>query len=210
MTSLPDELTAKRLVELIDYRNIILDRDSCSVFLSRKGMRIGFGGIGKGYAAEMAKTLLINEGVKSGIVNASGDLAVWGRQANGSPWTIGIADPEIASLPFSFLELKNGAIATSGNYEKYILINGRKFSHTINPKTGYPITGIKSVTIITKNAELADAMTTPVMVMGIKAGINMINQLPGIECIIIDDTNRIHKSKNINFEHTTSQERGRL
>ncbi len=92
------------------------------------------------------------------------------------------------------------AVATSGNYEKYVKINGKKYSHTINPKTGLPVTGIKSVTIISPNAEIADAMATPVTIMGIKAGINLINQIKHLSCIIIDDNNKIYSSKNINFQ----------
>ena len=200
MTSLPDEATARSMIKLIDYRNVILNADECTVMLKEKGMRIGFGGIGKGYAAEMAKNLLKKEGVKSGIVNASGDLATWGTQANGKPWTIGIANPDHAHLPFSYINITDMAIATSGNYEKYVSINGKKYSHTINPKTGLPVSGIKSVTIICPNAEIADAMATPVTIMGVKAGINLINQVQHLACIIIDDNNKIYSSKNIHLQ----------
>ncbi len=120
MDSLPDETTATQMVRLINYRNVILNENDCSVMLKEKGMRIGFGGIGKGYAAEMAKALLKKEGVESGIVNASGDLTVWGYQPNNKPWTIGIANPDNAHLPFSYMNLTDMAVATSGNYEKYI------------------------------------------------------------------------------------------
>jgi len=89
------------------------------------------------------------------------------------------------------------AIATSGNYEKYVEIDGKKYSHTIDPKTGLPVSGIKSATIIAPNAELADALATPVMVMGITAGLHLINQLPGISCIIISDHNKVFTSDNI-------------
>jgi FAD:protein FMN transferase len=168
--------------------------------LKEKGMRIGFGGIGKGYAAEMAKGLLIENGVESGIVNASGDLTAWGLQANKQPWTIGIASPDNAKVPFSYMNISNFAVATSGNYEKYVMIGGEKYSHTIDPKTGLPVKGIKSVTIISPNAEIADAMATPVTIMGIKAGMNMVNQINNLECIIIDDHDKIHCSKNINLQ----------
>ena len=200
MTALPDPNTAKSMVRLINYRNVILHKDDCSVMLKEKGMRIGFGGIGKGYAAEMAKALLKKESVHSGIVNASGDLTAWGHQPNGEPWTIGIANPDNATLPFSYMNITDMAVATSGNYEKFIIINGSKYSHTINPKTGLPVTGIKSVTIISPNAEIADAMATPVTIMGVKAGLNLINQIQHIECIIIDDDNKIFSSKNINLQ----------
>ena len=199
MTSLPDAQTAKTLVRLINYRNVILDEKNCSVFLKEKGMRIGFGGIGKGYAAEKAKSLLQQKGVKSGIINAAGDLTAWGHQPNGKPWTIGIADPDTKRQAFSFLEITNTSIATSGNYEKFVLIDGKKYSHTIDPKTGLPVRGIKSVTIICPNAEIADAMATPVMIMGIKTGLDMLNQIKGIAGIVIDDNDKIYTTKNINL-----------
>lgn len=163
-------------------------------------MRIGFGGIGKGYAAEMAKRLLQKKGIESGVVNAAGDLTAWGFQVDGKPWTIGIANPGAVQHPFSYLNITNTSVATSGNYEKFIIVNGKKYSHTIDPKTGLPVTGIKSVTIISPNAEIADAMATPVMVMGIKVGLDMINQIKGLACIIIDDNNDIYTSKSINVK----------
>ncbi|MEO8404223.1 MAG: FAD:protein FMN transferase [Chitinophagaceae bacterium] len=200
MTSLPDKNTAARMVRLINYNNVILDAASCTVFLKEKGMRIGFGGIGKGYAAEKAKAILVNKGVSSGIVNAAGDLTAWGYQPGGKPWTIGIADPNAARNSFSYLDITNTSIATSGNYEKFILVDGKKYSHTIDPKTGMPVRGIKSVTIICPNAEIADAMATPVMIMGIKVGLDMINQINGLNCIIVDENDTIHTSKNIHLK----------
>lgn len=198
MKSLPSVEIAKKSVRLINYNNIILDEKNTTVFLKEKGMRIGFGGIGKGYAAEMAKRKLQELGVLNGIVNASGDLCTWGTQTNGKQWTVGIADPNEKIKSFAQMNISNKAIATSGNYEKFITINDKKYSHTINPKTGLPITGISSVTIICSNAEIADAMATPVMVMGIEAGLFMVNQIKDLACIIIDDLGEIYTSKNIN------------
>jgi thiamine biosynthesis lipoprotein len=200
LTSLPDAATARKAVHLINYRNVILDEKKCTVFLKEKGMRIGFGGIGKGYAAERAKYILQQNGVTSGIVNAAGDLAAWGYQPNGKEWTIGIADPDSARHPFSYLSITGMAIATSGNYEKFITVKGKRYSHTIDPNTGLPVSGIKSVTIISPNAEIADAMATPVMIMGIKVGLNMVNQVKGLACIIVDDDGKIYTSKNINLQ----------
>lgn len=199
MGSLPDESTARSMVRLINYKNIILNPQDNSVFLKEKGMRIGFGGIGKGYAADRAKAAMREAGITSGIVNAAGDLTVWGKQADGSPWTVGIADPDQRSLPFASIQLTNSAVATSGTYEKFATINRIKYSHTIDPKTGFPVNGIKSVTIICSVAELADALATPVMVMGVKAGLNLVNQLKGVDCIVIDDHDKLYHSQNINL-----------
>ena len=201
MKALPDKKTAQESVKLINYRNVILDEAAQTVFLKEAGMRIGFGGIGKGYAADCAKNILKQQNVQSGIVNASGDLITWGTQPDGRPWTIAIANPDQKMQPFSTLNISNMAIATSGNYEKYAVINGKKYAHTIDPKTGMPVSGIKSVSIICPSAELADAMATPVMVMGVKVGLDLMNQLQQIACVVIDDHNQVYTSKNINIKN---------
>ncbi|EJL70602.1 FAD:protein FMN transferase [Chryseobacterium populi] len=200
MKELPNPELIKDHLKLVNYQNIILDRENQTIFLKEKGMRIGFGGIGKGYAAEKAKKLLQKRGVLSGIVNASGDLTTWGNQADGKPWTVGIADPNNVKQPFSYMNITDMAIATSGNYEKFVVIGGKKYSHTINPKTGMPVSGVKSVTIFCPNAEIADAMATPVSIMGIDSALNMVNQINHLECIIIDDQDRIYSSQNINLK----------
>jgi thiamine biosynthesis lipoprotein len=199
MQQLPDAATARQMVKLINYRNILLDREKKTVLLKEKGMRIGFGGIGKGYAAERAKVVMQAAGVTSGVVNASGDLTAWGHQPDGKPWTIGIVNPNAAGQIFSYLNITDMALATSGNYEKYAVIDGKRYSHTINPRTGLPVSGIKSVTILCPNAEIADAMATPVMIMGIDAGLDMINQMKDIEAILIDDADIVHTSDHIHF-----------
>jgi thiamine biosynthesis lipoprotein len=200
MTSLPDKDIAKRMVRLINFRNVILNAENCTVFLAEEGMRIGFGGIGKGYAADCAKRVMKEQGVLSGVVNASGDMSAWGTQPNGEKWTIGIVSPDLSHEVFSYMSITDMAVATSGNYEKFIMVGGKKYSHTINPRTGLPVTGIKSVTVITTSAEIADAMATPVMIMGINTGLDMINQMKNIEAVIIDDDNNLFTSKNINLK----------
>lgn len=199
MQHLPDAHTARKMVRLINFRNILVDRDNNTVLLKEKGMRIGFGGIGKGYAAERAKVVMLEMGVDSGIVNASGDLAVWGAQPDGQPWSIGIVHPDTPEQAFCHLRITNMALATSGNYEKFVIIDGKKYSHTINPRTGLPVAGIKSVTIITPNAEIADAIATPVMIMGVDAGMDLINQMNDIEAVLIDDQNNLFTSNNIHL-----------
>ncbi len=197
MDALPTRGQAKKMVKLINYKNIQTDAVNSTVFLLEKGMRIGFGGIGKGYAAEKAKEVMKKNGVESGIVNASGDLVAWGHQPDGSPWTVGIIHPDYKGMPFSYLNISDMAVATSGNYEKFAVIGGKKYSHTIDPRTGMPVSGIKSVTIFSPNAEVSDALATPVTVMGIEHGMNLINQLKDVECVIINDQNKMYTSKNI-------------
>jgi thiamine biosynthesis lipoprotein len=201
MKALPDKEVALKAVELINYENVLVNVEKSTVMLKHKGMRIGFGGIGKGYAADRAKQVMIGLGISCGIVNAAGDLITWGTQPDGLAWTIGIADPDQRNQAFSALKISDMAIATSGNYEKYAVIDGKRYSHTIDPKTGFPATGIKSVSILCKSAELADALATPVIVMGVKVGLDLINQLPQVACVVIDDDDRIYTSNNINIKH---------
>ena len=197
MTRLPDVKESAKAVKLVNYKNIILNSSEKTVFLKNRGMRIGFGGIGKGYAAEMAKQKMKQSGIENGVVNAAGDLTAWGTQVDGRHWTIGIADPNHKLSLFSQFEIVEKSVATSGDYEKFVIIDGKRFSHTIDPVTGMPAQGIKSVTIICGNAELADALTTPIIVMGKEAGLHMINQLHGVEAIIIDENDKIYYSNNI-------------
>lgn len=202
MTQLPSKELAEKSVELINYQFIELDAIRQTVFLSKKGMRIGFGGIGKGYAADRAKRVLIDLGFENGLVNASGDMCAWGLQETGEPWNIGIAHPDKSNEIFADFDLDNSAVATSGNYEKFVWIDGVKYSHTIHPKTGFPIRGIKSVTVLAPYAELADALTTPIAVMGVEVALDLINQLQGIACVIVTDENKIFTTKNISInEH---------
>ncbi len=199
MTALPDPVQAQKAIHLINYKNIVLDSKNSTVFLRNKGMRIGFGGIGKGYAADQAKKILQEVGVKAGVINASGDLNTWGEHPQNGPWTVSLAHPDSPLKAFSSLKLTNMAVATSGNYEKYVTIAGQKYAHTINPKTGFPIQGIKSVSVICPIAELADALATPISILGVNAGLQLIDQMHGIACVIIDDQNKMYHSKNINL-----------
>lgn len=200
MKELPNIEDAKKAVSLINYRNIEINKSESTVFLKEKGMRIGFGGIGKGYAADMAKKVMISMGIDSGVVNASGDMTVWGLKPEGEKWSIGIVHPSYQNAFFSKMEITNHSVATSGNYEKYVMIGGKRYSHTIDPKTGMPIKGIKSITTICPFAEFADAIATPIMVMGIEKGLNLVNQINGLECIIFDDDDKIYVSNNINLK----------
>lgn len=197
MQKIPSDDQVAKSVAKVGFENIILNEKEQTVFLKLKGMKIGFGAIGKGYAADRAKEILIKNNVKSGIINASGDLTAWGQKPSGEDWMVAIVNPLNKTKVFSWLPIKNKSIVTSGNYERFINFDGKSYSHIIDPRTGYPCQGILSVTIITENAELADALATSVFVLGEEIGMNMINQLKGVDCIIINSDNKIIKSKNI-------------
>ena len=200
MKEIPSEEEILGSVSKVGFNNIILDKKNQTVFLKNSGMKIGFGAIGKGYAADMAKSILIQNDVKSGIINASGDLTAWGKKPSGKDWMVAIVNPLNKNKIFSWLPIKNKAVVTSGNYERFVNFKGKLYSHIIDPRTGYPSEGILSVTIFTEKAELADALATSIFVLGEEIGMNLINQLKGIDCIIINNKNKIIKSKNIEIE----------
>ncbi len=195
--NVPEPEVIASSIDKIGFDQIILDTDEKSIFLAQKGMKIGFGAIGKGYAADKAKSVLINAGVEAGIINASGDMNTWGTQPDGSPWQVAIINPFDKTKPFASLPIHHGAVVTSGNYEKYLTIDGERHAHIIDPRSGWPVKGILSVTIFAPKAELADALATGVFVMDLESGLDRINQLPEIECIIVDDKGHLHTSDHI-------------
>ncbi len=199
MKAMPNESDIKKSIAKIGYQKIILDAEKSTVYLPEPGMKIGFGAIGKGYAADRAKQLLVSKGVKGGIINASGDLTTWGTKVTGEKWLVGITNPLNKERVFGWLPIVESAVATSGNYEKYITLNDKKYSHIIDPRTGYPTQGISSVSIFAKQAEVCDALATAVFILGRDVGLHLINQINGVEAIIVDAENKIHKSSGIMF-----------
>jgi thiamine biosynthesis lipoprotein len=164
-------------------------------------MKIGFGAIGKGYAANRAKKLMQSMGIENGVVNASGDLISWGNQADGREWSIAISDPKDKHKTIGWLNVSNQAVVTSGNYEKFVEFDCVRYSHIINPRTGMPATGTKSVTIICPDAEIADALATSVFILGENDGIELINKLNGIECFLITDKDELKNSQNLKLNY---------
>jgi thiamine biosynthesis lipoprotein len=200
MIAFPLKSKIDKFLSKVGYENIVLDDENHTVFLKKKGMRISFGGIGKGYAADKARMILVNNGVSSGIINASGDLSIWGNQASGEVWRVAITNPFNKEDVFAIVPFSEGSIVTSGNYEKFTVIDGEKYSHIINPKTGIPAQGIASVTVFSVNAELADALATAIFVMGREVGLDRVNQLPDTECVIIDIDGGVITSNNIKID----------
>lgn len=201
MTEMPTEEAVKKSVAKVGYKNIIIDEDNQTIFLKNEGMKIGFGSIGKGYAADKARELLMAKGVQAGIINASGDMNTWGKQPNGQDWTVGITNPVNKDKIFAIVPLtKYSAVVTSGNYEKYVMLNGRRYSHIINPVTGYPATGLSSVTVFGASAEMANGFSTAIMVLGKDAGLDLINRFPALSCVVVTDGGKTFSSKNIDIK----------
>ncbi len=196
MTEMPSAEAIKKSVEKVGYKNIILDSTQSTIFLKLKGMKIGFGALGEGYATNKCRDLMLSKGITAGIVNASGDMTVWGKQPNGKDWKIGMTNPFHTDEIFAIVPLNEGAVTTSGSYEKFVVLNGKRYSHIINPSTGYPSTGLCSVSVFGPNAETANGFSTSIMVLGQKEGLNLINKYPDYSCIMITDNGKIVKSKN--------------
>ncbi len=195
MTELPSAEAIKKSVEKIGYKNIILDSVHQTIFLKLPGMKIGFGSIGKGYAADKTKELLLKKGVKAGIINASGDLNSWGKQPNGKKWKTGITNPFQPEEIFTTFKLNNNAVVTSGTYGKFVVLDGKKYAHIIDPRTGYPAAGLASVTIFSETAELANGLSTAVIVLGQQDGIKLLQQNPNVDYVVINDNGHIFTSK---------------
>jgi thiamine biosynthesis lipoprotein len=200
MKEMPSETAIKESVSKIGYKNIILDKKNSSIYLKLPGMKLGLGGIGQGYIADMVTKLLKSKGVVSGIVNVSGDISTWGKQPNGNLWKIGIKNPMNKNKIFAMFPLEDSAVETSGSYEKYVVFNGIRYSHIIDPRTGYPAQGLVSVSVFAKTTEIADALATGIFVLGKEKGMELVNKLPGISCIMVDDKGKVYASDKIDLK----------
>lgn len=204
----PEPAAIEAALAKVDYRRIELDEATRTVRLALPGMRIGFGAIGKGFAANRAVSVMKHEGIAAGVVNAGGDLMAFGSRENGSPWTVAIADPLHRDEVFAYLRISEQAVVTSGDYESFVEVEGVRYAHILDPRTGYPPRGVRSVTIVCPDGELADALATAVFVMGIEAGLSLVNRLNGIEALVVDDEGGLHFSENLEsiFEPGARQE----
>ncbi|MBI5893748.1 MAG: FAD:protein FMN transferase, partial [Deltaproteobacteria bacterium] len=172
------------------------DRNSNTVKLGRKGMRINLGGIAKGYIVSQAAEKIKSKGIKKGIIHAGGDMFVFNESDN-KPFKIGIQHPREKDKIIGTIEILNGAVATSGDYERFFIKDGIRYHHIMDPKTGFPASKIRAVTIVAKDGTMADAISTAVFVMGLEDGMKLIEKLPDIEGLIIDANGNVHLSSGL-------------
>lgn len=194
MDALPSDAAVQNSVTKVGFEKIELDSIASTIFLKQSGMKIGFGSIGKAYAADRGRHILQEMGVKGGLINASGDIALWGKPPEKKSWSIGISDPEKPYKITRKLRMKEGAVATSGNYQKYVMFNGVRYSHIMDPRTGYPATELASVTVIGPMAEFANALSTSVMVLGVKKGLKLMERYPQYRFVMITAKGRTLRS----------------
>lgn len=189
--AIPDMREVKRRLPLIDYRAIQIDDTAGTVFIARKGMSMHLGGIGKGYAVDRAANILRLRGVRAFVIQGGGDVYVAGMK-EGRPWRLGIQNPRgQVQSSFAELDLSDGTFSTSGDYERAFVKNGRRYHHILDPDTGEPARGARSVTIVTDRAVIADGLSTGIFILGPAAGMALIERLPRVEGVIVSDKNEV-------------------
>lgn len=182
----PTEGEIEEAISLVGYRRIILEGNQ--IRLEKKGMQIDLGGIAKGYAVDKAIEALKKNNIKRALVNAGGDLYALGTDRQGEKWQIGVQDPREEDKIIDIIKVKDRAVATSGDYRRYFTLEGKRFSHIVNPKTGLTVQDVPmSVTIIGPDATTTDALSTGVFVLGPEEGMKLIESLPEVEGMIISE-----------------------
>jgi len=189
--TVPDRTEVLKRLPLINYRDLEVDDRAGTAFLRRKGMRANLGGIGKGYAIDRAVEILRRSGLGDFMIQSGGDLYVAGHKGD-RPWRLGIRDPRgPAEATFAALDLSDGTFSTSGDYERFFMKDGRRYHHIIDPSSGEPAQGCRSVTIVANRAALADGLSTGVFLLGPTAGMALIERLPDVEGVIVSDKNEV-------------------
>jgi thiamine biosynthesis lipoprotein len=204
--SLPDSALVRRSIRRIGWQKVKLDPATHSVFLPEKGMRINLAGILQGYGVRRAQEIMKKMGIAGGLINGSGDVYCWGKQPDGAGWRIAIGDPARPHTVSSWLTVSDMAVVTAGNYEQYFTVGGKYYGHIINPHTGYPATGLRSVTIICRDVELADALDDAVFVLGAEHGLALINRLKGVDATVITDEGQtlVSRGMQLNAYHSAA------
>ncbi|MFT4937573.1 MAG: thiamine biosynthesis lipoprotein [Paraglaciecola sp.] len=192
----PSELEIAQLLDAIDYRHVVLDSSEQSIYFANKNVKIDLGGIAKGHAVDNAINILRSMGIKHALVTAGGDTGLLGDR-RGKPWMVGIRDPRNGEKQAVVLPLSNIALSTSGDYERYFEQNGQRFHHILSPKSGKSAYHVQSVSIIGSSSTLNDALSTAVFVLGVQEGMDLLNQTPGYDGIIMDNDRKLHYSKDL-------------
>lgn len=185
--------------KLIDYRKIKVDEKKSTVMLEKPGMKMSLGGIAKGFAIDAAARVLREEGLTSFYAQAGGDLYVAGKKPDGTSWRVGIRDPrgKHAGDYFAMLEVDDHAFSTAGDYERSFVLEGKRYHHIIDPRTGYPATASRSVTVWAGDALMADSIDDAVFILGVEKGMKLVESIDDCGAVIVDANNKVWISKRL-------------
>lgn len=188
--TVPDAAAITARLPLVDYRAVHVDAAQGTAFISRPGVRVHLGGIGKGYAVDRAVEQLRAEGFHDFLIQAGGDLYAAGTN-NGTPWTLGIADPRGTHTAFAAVPIRDATFSTSGDYERFFMKDGIRYHHLIDPDRGEPARLCRSVTIVARRALIADVLSTGIFIMGPEAGMALVETMPEVEAVIVTASNEV-------------------
>jgi thiamine biosynthesis lipoprotein len=215
-SSVPSEDKIKRTLRLVDYKKIKINTSASEIFLEEQGMELDLGGIAKGYAADRAIEVIKAKDIKAALVAIAGDIKGFGLKPDMQPWKVGIQNPRPEdNLPesphtplgkrgvgvdfediFASLLLKDKAISTSGDYQRFFINDGKRYHHIIDPKTGYPASGVMSVSVVAPEGYMADGISTGVFVLGPEDGIKFLESM-GLDGVIVNANKKIFLTKNL-------------
>lgn len=196
---IPSKEAIEKARKLIDYRQITVNEKARTVKLEKPGMRINLGGIAKGYAIDAAARVLKAEGIESFFAQAGGDLYVAGKKPDGSRFKVGIRDPrgKGATDYFALIEVEDHAFSTAGDYERTFVKDGKRYHHIIDPRTGYPATASRSVTVWARDAHTADAIDDAIFLLGPEKGLKLVESIEDCGAVIVDSNNKVWISKRL-------------
>jgi len=204
--ALPGENEIRESLRLVGYAKIRIDAGDKTVFLPQMGMRIGLGGIAKGYSIDCAVRAMRQRGIRNFAVNAGGDLTVRGRKG-GRLWRVAIRHPRNKDENIALLPIANGTVATSGDNERFFVVDGVRYCHILDPRTGVPASGCQDVTLIAKEAYLADALATAMFVMGPIEGMRFLESQNHIEGMVVDAEGGLRVSRGLRKSYGAGERR---
>lgn len=184
---LPSSQALQEALSRVGYGHVVLSSKDRSVFLAVPGMALDLGGIAKGFAIDRAVNVLKGRGIPAALVNAGGDILAYGTKPDGQPWRIGLQHPRDSRELLAVLTMFDQAMVTSGDYERYFLVDGKRYSHIIDPRSGFSARETASVTVMADSAAYADGLATGILVLGPEEGMAVVESLPGVHALIITE-----------------------
>lgn len=197
--AVPTDAEIRNVLPLVNYRNVVVDRAASTVFLKLPDMVLDVGGCAKGYAADRVRDLFQRSGVTNAVIAVAGDIWATGRREDGSPWRIGVQHPRQQGKVLTVLELSDRYVSTSGDYERFVIREKKRYHHIIDPRTGRPARGIISATLIGDNGALIDPLTTAVFILGRDEGMALVRKL-GAEAVFVDEAGNVAGTEGVTLQ----------